>query len=390
VYPHQGERLEQARERAGAEALVATSSENVAYLTGYWSLSRAVYPATEIHAVFAPGGTALIVPSIDVASVVAAGVDVTHVACYGEFHVDAGADAEEARAVRAIVARAAASPADALAGALDALGVRAGVIGLDDALLPAASAAAAAERLRGFALRPASEALATARLVKSPYEIECLLTALRISEEAILAVLDALSPGLTERQAATLYESEIARHGAAPYCTIIAMGDNAGVPAPFPSERAARMRDVVRFDVGCIFKGYKSDVARTAIMGEPTPRQEARYDALLAGLDAAIAAVAPGVAAGAVFEAAVNATRAGGLPGYRRHHVGHGIGLAAAEPPWLSPDGSPALEPGMVLRVETPYYAPGETGMNVKDTVLVTQKGATVMNRSHRGLIVLG
>ena len=43
----------------------------------------------------------------------------------------------------------------------------------------------------------------------------------------------------------------------------------------------------------------------------------------------------------------------------------------------------------MILRVETPYYVPGETGLNVKETVLVTRGGIHTLNRSNRGLVVL-
>jgi Xaa-Pro dipeptidase len=383
VYPHQQERLTEAREQVGADVLIAASPANVAYLTGYWSLSRAVYPSTEVYAVLAPKGIALVVPAIDVAAVMASDADVAHVTCYGEFHVDG-----EAAAVQAVLSRAAAHPGRALASALEALGVLAGPIGLDDAELPAAAVTALREGLRAFTVRSCSEALARARMVKSPYEIECLHTALRIAEEATLVVLEALRPGVTEREAVAVFESEIARRGAEAYCTIVAMGPNAAVPAPFPSARALRMGEVVRIDLGCVFRGYKSDLARTAVMGEPRPDDEARYEAIGAGLEAGIDAVAPGAAVGAVFDAVVSATRSHGLPDYRRHHVGHGIGLEAAEMPWLSP-GRMSLEPGMVLRVEAPYYAVGAVGMNVKDTVLVTQKGALVLNRSHRGLVVL-
>jgi Xaa-Pro aminopeptidase len=372
-----------AREQAGAEALVASSPANVAYMTGYWSLWRAVHPATEMYAVLAPAGIALVVPAVDVAAVLAADVDVQHVIAYGEFHVDG-----DAAAARAVLERAAADPAHALASALEALGVRAGPLGLDDARLPAAAVAAGRERLRASAVRSCSEALARARVVKSPYEIECLQTALWIAEEAANAVLDALHPGVTEREAAAVYESEISRRGAQAYCTIIAAGPNAAVPAPFPSGRALRRGDVIRMDLGCVFKGYKSDLARTAVMGEPRRDDEARYEAIHAGLEAGIDAIAPGVDTGVVFDAVVRATREGGLPGYRRHHAGHGIGLEAAESPWLS-RGGPALEPGMVVRVEASYYALGDLGVNVKDTVLVTHKGGLVMNRSHRGLVVL-
>lgn len=383
MYPHQAERLAAACDRVGADVLVAASAANVAYVTGHWSLSRAVYPATEMYGVFAPTGVALVVPAIDVPAVIASGLDVQHVAAYGEFHVDG-----DAAAARAVLSRAAGDPAQALANALDALGVSAGTLGLDDAPMPGVAAAAVAQRLHGFAVRSCSEALATARVVKSPYEIECLQSALRIAEEATLAVLDALHPGVTEREAAAVYENEIARRGAEAYCTIIAVGPNAAVPAPYPSPRAVRMGDVIRIDLGCVFKGYKSDLARTAVMGEPRRDDEARYEAIHAGLEAGIDAIAPGVDPGAVFDAVIQAARKSGLPEYRRHHVGHGIGLEAAESPWLSPGGA-VLEPGMVIRVEAPYYALGDVGMNVKDTVLVTQKGGVVMNRSHRGLVVL-
>lgn len=383
MYPHQAERLAAACDRVDADVLVAASAANVAYLTGHWSLSRAVYPATEMYGVFAPTGVALVVPAIDVPAVIESGVDVQHVAAYGEFHVDGNA-----AAARAVLAGAAGDPAQALANALHALGVSAGPLGLDDAPMPGGAAAAVAQRLPGFTVRSCSDALAKARMVKSPYEIECLQSALRIAEEATLAVLDALHPGVTEREAVAVYESEIARRGAQAYCTIIAAGPNAAVPAPYPSARAIRMGDVIRIDLGCVFKGYKSDLARTAVMGEPRRDDEARYEAIHAGLEAGIDAIAPGVDAGAVFDAVIQAARKSGLSQYRRHHVGHGIGLEPAESPWLSPGGA-ALEPGMVVRVEAPYYALGDVGMNVKDTVLVTQKGGLVMNRSHRGLVVL-
>ena len=130
------------------------------------------------------------------------------------------------------------------------------------------------------------------------------------------------------------------------------------------------------------------DVARMAVVGEPGEREQRAYDAVEAGVQAALDAIRPGVEGGAVFEAAVTAVRAAGLPEFRRHHVGHGIGLEPAEAPWLRPGGD-TLEAGMVLRVETPYYELGGFGVNVKETVLVTRGGATVVNRSHRGLVLL-
>ncbi len=380
MYPHQAERLTEALDRGGLDALVAASPANVAYVTGFWSMFRAVYPATEIYAVVGRGGTALVVPTIDTPAVAESGADVDHVLGYGRFILD--------RAGRGETAELHADATGAVAAALERLGVRGGHLGLDDAQMPAAPARALAERLQAFKTTSASEAFAVARTVKSPYEIDCLHQALRIAEEGINSVLAMLRPGVTEREAAVVFEHEVTRQGAAPYCTIIAFGAGSAVPAPWVGERALRMGDLVRFDLGCVWKGYRSDVARMAVMGEPSTRQQETFDALHAGVEAAIEAVRPGVAGGDVFDAAVAAVRRNGLSAFDRHHVGHGIGLEPAELPRLRPGGG-ALEMGMTLRVEAPYYVIGTTGLNLKETVLVTRTGAHSLNRSHRGLVVL-
>jgi len=381
MYPHQAERLTAALESAGVDALVASSAANVAYVTGFRSLFRTVYPASESYAIVTRGGTALVVPTIDAAAVTESDTDVTHVVCLDA----AGAGAKR---LRELTASPAASAGEALATALDALGVRRGKIGLDDAGLPSARRARLAERLSAFTLRPGSDALATARAVKGPYEIDCLRQALWAAEEAINVVLGMLEPGITEREAAIAFEREVGTRGAVPSATIIAFGPGSAIPAPWPSERALRAGDLVRFDLGCAVKGYHGDVARMAVMGEPSAHQQSQFDAILAGVQAALDTMRPGVTGAAVFDTVVTATRKAGLEGFDRHHVGHGIGLEPSESPSLAPDGG-ALEAGMIVRVEAPYYVIGETGLNVKETALITRAGAQTLNRSHRGLVVL-
>src|SRR5262249_26262798 len=60
-----------------------------------------------------------------------------------------------------------------------------------------------------------------------------------------------------------------------------------------------------------------------------------------------------------IFEAAVAATRANGIPHYQRHPDGHGIGLEPYDPSTLNAPTTMPLEPGMVFCVATPYYEHG-------------------------------
>jgi Xaa-Pro aminopeptidase len=387
MYPHQTERLDAALAGAGADALVAATAANVAYITGFHSLSRVVYPTTESFAVYSRNGTALIVPSIDAPAVVGA-ADVSHVVCHGKFVVALGDRPGDAdRQTATLMAEAAPSAPEALLRALSALRID-GTVGLDDTTLPAASVEALKARLAPRRIVSATAALAQARAVKGPYEIDCLAQALRIAEESIHALLDDLKPGITEREAVAAFESLVLRRDATPKATIIAFGENTALPAAWPTERALRRGDLVRFDLACVYRGYHGDVARMAIVGEPSAAQQSVYDAVEAGIDAALRATRPGVTGRAIFEATVAAVRDVGLPDFDRHHVGYGLGLEAAELPWLRSDGAP-LEAGMVLRAEAPRYLLGAFGITVKETVLVTRDGCTTMNRSNRGLVTL-
>jgi Xaa-Pro aminopeptidase len=375
--------------QGGFEALVAASPANVAYVTGFWSLARAIEPATEVYAVVAPGGTALVVPAIEALAVTEGDVQADHVLCHGRFHyTDPEKTRDSVRRLRKVVAEPAANASDALAAALAAVGVRSGRVGLDDATLPAGRVAALGQRLSGCTLVPAAEAFTTARLVKSPYEIECLQKVLHITEQSIDSVLGLLRPGVTEREAVTAFAHEATQQGATPYRAIIAFGDRAAIPTSWATDRALRAGELVRFDLGCVAKGYRSNVARMAVMGEPSEGQQSVFDALHAGMETALEMLQPGTAGAQVFDGAVTAVRKAGLSHYQRHHMGHAIGLDPVESPWLAPGGT-ALEMGMVLCAETPYYVVDEAGFTLTETALVTRSGAHVLNRSHRGLIVL-
>ena len=394
MYPHQVERLGDVLEREDIAALVAATPANVLYLTGFRSLSQAMYPRTPVFAVYAASGTALVIPAIDAPAVAAGGIDVDHVFAYGEFFMGfaddhGGALGDTGRRTRAWTSSAAATAGDALAAALDALGIKTGAVGLDDAQLGHDVRRRASERLAPLVVRPATASFAHARIVKSPYEIECLDRALHVAEESLNAVIQMLKPGMTERDAVRRYEEEVGERGGTPEATVIASGDRSALPTIDPSERAIRTGDLVRFDLGCVWKGFRGRVARTAVMGEPTERQQRVHEALQAGVEAAIDTISAGAIAGNIFDAAVAAVRGGGIPEYQRHHVGHGIGLEPYEPPVLERGGHVEIALGAVVTVETPYYEIGWGGANLKDTVLVIRGGARVLNRSARGLVVL-
>jgi Xaa-Pro dipeptidase len=389
MYPHQAERLSGALERANIDAFVATSPENAAYITGFRVFREGVVQSPAFG-VFARSGAAVVVPVIEASSVVADALDVDHVVCYGALRASYPEPVNpEARRLQAMLATATPGPAEAVATALDRLGVRQGSIGVDESRLTPEAWERLTAQLAGLKVVTAAGHLAAARRVKGPYEIECLGHALHIAEEALDAAIQAIDRGMTEREVATLLTAEVVKRGGWPRPPLVTIGERSGIPASWPTDRAVHPGNLVRFDVGCVYKGYYSSVGRTAVLGEPSAQQEMRCQAVQAGLEAAIAAIATGVLAGRVFDAAVEAIRATGLPEHDADHAGHGIGLEPRETPVLAADSGMTLEVGEVLGVEAAHYQIGTMGVSVKDTVLVTTAGARVMNRSRHGLVVL-
>ncbi|HSE92730.1 MAG TPA: Xaa-Pro peptidase family protein [Methylomirabilota bacterium] len=390
MYPHQSERLTAALDEAGLDALVATTPANIVYVTGFQSLIQATYPGVELYAVFSRGGTALVLPAADAVTAAVESVDVDHVSCYGRLVLGEARRADDVgRRAREWTREPAPGPADALAAALDAVRAAGGRIGVDEAGLRPGAWRRVVERLAGRTVVEGAGALAGARRVKGPWEIECLQRALHVTEEAANEVIQALEPGMTEREAAARFLNEVITRGAEPRGTVLLFGERTAFPAVGPSDRALRTGDLVRLDVGCVLKGYHAQVARTAVAGKPSDDQQRAHAAIQSGLEAGLEAVRPGVTAGAVFDRAVDAARAAGLLQFDREQIGYGIGLEPSESPKLTAGNGAQLQTGMVLRIDTPYYEPGWGGVHLGDTVLVTRNGHAVMNRSARGLVVL-
>ena len=391
---HRRARLTRVLEQEGVDALVGTSPENVPYVTGFRSMAHGMFRGLELYGVFTRAGVGLVVPFIDVAGVAADAIDCDRIACYGRFFFNYADDpGAVGRRVRDLTTTPAASPADALASVLADLGVdptRKGTrLGIDESGTLPATWARLGERLAPAAIVPAYQTFRSARMVKSSEEVGYLERAALIAEDGVAAVLAMLKPGVTEREAVEVFEHEIVRRGASPFFTVITIGERAALADVYPTERAVNPGDLIRFDLGCLYKTYRSDISRTAVCGAPTEKQARYYGAILAGEKAAIAAMKPGVPASRIFETGVRVTRESGLPHYERTHVGHGIGLEPYDPPTLNASMDTPLEPGMVFCVETPYYEHGWGGVQVEDAVEITTSGVRRLTRSSQDLYVI-
>lgn len=390
------ERAERLLAEAGVDAVVASTYENVFYLSGFVGFNQRVMPTTQVYAVArteALGDAVLVAPISDMDMQAQFPAELAAIRPYGRFFVEpsvnGGLDGEQAR-YDALAHR---DPEpDAVGALLDELASLppSARVAVDERGMAPAARAAVLDHLGGRAV-PGSDVLAAIRMVKTEEEVRRLETAAIVTEQSYLAAIEAAYEGMTEAEMARRFDCRTIEQGGRPHFTVLAFGERGAFPNAVPSEARRLARgDAIRFDIGCRVDMYSSDIARTAVFGEPSQKVIDYYAALLAGEELMLELVRPGITAGEVFDAAVERVRETGIPRYRRQHVGHGVGLDTYDPPVLGPGVETPLEAGMVFEIETPYYELGFAGLQVEDTIVVTDDGCRLLTRTSRELVRLG
>ena len=373
-------KLRAALDDAPYDWLALGSDPHIGYSTGYRSVAGDLFDAHRMLALLSVDRTVLVGGASDGAAALEGGISADDYVPFGTFYFESvGGDAAESQ-----LAGRHASFDDAVVDAISGAGI-AGRVGLDTGAADLAPTLSAT----GAELFDATDWMYELRAVKLPGEVERLRIGARLAEQGIDAAIDAAGAGVSEIDLANAVATTMAAGGGTPRFTVVTSGPRSALSDARPQERTLRPGDLLRFDVGCTVDGYWSDIGRTAVVGEPDDLQAARYAAILAGEEAQLQAVRPGISAEHLFEVAVKAVEASGLEPYRRHHCGHAIGLEVYERPVVAPGWPTTLEPGMVFCVETPYYEIGWGGMMVEDALVVTTDGAEVLTVSDRSLRVI-
>ncbi|MBO6636875.1 MAG: aminopeptidase P family protein [Roseitalea sp.] len=388
------ERLHAVMADNGLDAIIATSPENVTYLSGYWALSQWIRRGPQTYVVWpAPGlGEPTIIASSSLLDLlVDQDVSVGKVETFGRFVVrqcrDAALTDSEQRQLGLAQQPAHDTARQALQNVLRGIGRNTGRIALDEVGLPPSLNAFDIGVAEDFEVVPGFEHLREVRAVKTEEEISRLAHVASAAEKSIEAALDIARPGLTEADLGRAFNLETIRHDAVPVLYCIGSGRRSAMPNVQPSDRKLRRGDIIRFDVGGRYRHYRADIARIAFLGTPSQKVAQYHHALWQGVQRGLELIKPGARACDIFQEMVEAVRRNGIRHYDRSHVGHGIGLDGYDLPNLTAESGDVLEAGMVLCVETPYYEVGFGGLQVEDMVVVREHGVQSLMRTSGKLI---
>ncbi|MCV7096230.1 M24 family metallopeptidase [Mycobacterium kubicae] len=240
----------------------------------------------------------------------------------------------------------------------------------------------------------AAAIVSAAKVVKTQDELACMRNAIRITDEAMVDVHQALAPGIRQIDLSASFVRRAFELGATasmlePIWQVMPQSKADGVWTThgdlalplLTTERELAAGDVLWTDVSITYHGYCSDFGRTWIVGQdPTPRQQAQFDRWYEIMTAVLGVARAGATAGDLGRAAI-AANGGTRPWLPHFYLGHGIGVNAAEMPMIGTDLGEefderfVLQPGMVLVLEPVVWEDGTGGYRSEEVLVITEDG---------------
>lgn len=245
--------------------------------------------------------------------------------------------------------------------------------------------------------------------LKNQAQIAIMKEAGRITGEALLLACEAVKEGVTTKHLDDIIRHHIERCGARPSflgyggfpaSACISINDEVihGIPSP---KRFLQEGDIVKIDVGALYKGFHGDSANTVGVGHITPQAQRLIEATRESFYRGLTAIRPNARLGDIGAAIDGYVRTQGFSTVRRY-VGHGIGHELHMEPDVPNYGIPGrgvrLCAGMTIAIEpmvngggcevlempdgwTVKTAYGSLSAHYEHTVAVTAEGAVLLTK---------
>ena len=228
---------------------------------------------------------------------------------------------------------------------------------------------------------PLKEQIRSLRGKKSEAELIHLQKAADLNHQAFDTVLPLIKAGQSERDIALELEFTLKKLGgeANAFDFIVASGARGALPHGVASEKKLAQGELVTIDFGTRVQGYHSDETVTLAIGEIDGNLRQIFDIVLEAHDLAIRAVYPGCSIVDLDAVARDYIKLKGYGAYFGHGLGHGVGLEIHEFPGLSSRSQEVLAEGMVVTIEPGIYLPGQGGVRIEDTIVVTPDGCRLL-----------
>lgn len=285
-----------------------------------------------------------------------------------------------------------ADPSRDLRAILEENGLKGGRIGIEMRTfgLTANNYELVRRRLASFCdLVDASNLVRQLRVVKSPAEIAFVRRAADLADDALIAMLGAARPGVSEGAIAAAGVAAILAGGGdpAPSGPVLGSGDRALLVRSATGYRVLDPIDQLTMEFAGSYRHYCACLMRTVAIGAGNPAQQRMFEVTREALSAMTEAARPGRPLGEIDDAHRRVYDQAGYGDLRMAACGYSLG-ATYRPSWMDVppmlySGNPMpAQAGMVLFLHAILIdAPRNLAMSLGHTVLVTAHGREVLSR---------
>jgi Xaa-Pro dipeptidase len=242
-----------------------------------------------------------------------------------------------------------------------------------------------------YEIIPADAVVRACRLIKSPAELALLQVANDVTIEALRQVHAQVAQGMSAPEIAALMDHTTIALGGSPEFSLVLLNEASAFPHGSQQAQKVREGSVILMDCGCAVHGYQSDISRSWVFGQASPRQRKVWNTVKRGQEIALENAKTDVPVGSIDDAVRKYYEHEGWgPGYRlpglSHRTGHGIGLDGHEPPYLVHGDATPLQAGMCFSDEPGIYIPGEFGIRLEDCWFMSASGPKLFTRLAKSL----
>lgn len=228
------------------------------------------------------------------------------------------------------------------------------------------------------------------RMVKDDFEIASIKKAAAIADLALADLLTQVSRGVTELDLATELDFKMKKLGSdgISFDTILLFAERSALPHGKPGDKKLNHGDLLLVDFGAVVNGYRSDMTRTYVYGEPNKQQQQMYDAVLASQSKSLQSLKAGVDCQQLNQISLDVLAQSGFAQYAGKGLGHGVGLALHEVPFINPVTDYRLEVGNIITIEPGVYIPDFGGIRIEDDVLITESGFEFLTHAPKKFVI--
>lgn len=240
-------------------------------------------------------------------------------------------------------------------------------------------------------LLPMSNVISDLRVIKTADEIELIKKAQDITYKSLKNLIPFVKPGITEKELAVKLKSEMIRLGAEDesFGSIIASGKGSALPHYATSNKKLKKGDLVLFDIGAKYKGYCGDTTRVLFLGNPNAETLRIYNLVKEAQEKAIKEIKAGMTGSAGYTLSNSIFEKSGVSTNFTHGLGHGIGMAVHEEPYLRKSSNTVLKEGMVFSIEPGLYFEKWGGIRLEDLVVCQKDKVEILGKFTKEPIIL-